>query len=116
MDLCNVPKLDPIPVVFMDRADIVKMREWATEHGQCVRQLTVRQQTTKFSAGALPLTTYSVELRQDPLTRMWRRKLRKNMIPIPTYHYLVTRPKKMRMIDMLHGSCKLEGIIVQRIS
>lgn len=43
------------------------MREWAREHGQCVRQLTVRQQTTKFSAGTLPLTAYSVELRQDPL-------------------------------------------------
>ena len=47
MDLCNVLKLDPIPVVSMDRADIVKMRE--------------------FSAGTLPLTAYSVELRQDPL-------------------------------------------------
>ena len=67
MDLCNIPKLNPIPVVFMDRADIVKMKEWAREHGQCVRQLTVRQQTTKFSAGTLPLTAYSVELRQDPL-------------------------------------------------
>ncbi|KAJ7372883.1 hypothetical protein OS493_016810 [Desmophyllum pertusum] len=51
----------------MDRADIVKMREWAREHGQCVRQRTVRQQTTKLSAGTLPLTAYSVELRQDPL-------------------------------------------------
>lgn len=67
MDLCNIPKLNPIPVVSMDRADIVKMREWAREHGQCVRQRTVRQQTTKFSAGTLPLTAYSVELRQDPL-------------------------------------------------
>lgn len=45
----------------------MKMREWAREHGQCVRQRTVRQQTTKFSAGTLPLTAYSVELRQDPL-------------------------------------------------
>ena len=67
MDLCNVPKLDPILVVSMDRADIVKMREWAREHGQCVRQLIVRQQTTKFSAGTLPLTAHSEELRQDPL-------------------------------------------------
>jgi len=51
----------------MDRADIVKMREWATEHRQCVRQLTVRQQTTKFSAGTLPMSTYSVQLQEDPL-------------------------------------------------
>ena len=33
-----------------------KMREWASEHGQCVRQLTVRQQTTKFSAGILSMS------------------------------------------------------------
>ena len=51
----------------MDRDNIVKMREWAREHRLCVRQLTVRQQTTKFSAGTLPLTAYSVKLRQDPL-------------------------------------------------
>ena len=61
-DLGDVPKLNPIPVVSMVRDNIVKMRKWAREHGQCVRQLTVRQQTTKFSAGALPLTAYSVKL------------------------------------------------------
>ena len=68
MDLGDVPKLNPTPVVSMDRDNIVKMREWAREHGQCVRQLTVRQQTSKFSAGTLPLTAYSVKLWQDPLT------------------------------------------------
>ena len=66
MDLSDVPKLNPISVVSMDRNNIVKMREWA-KNGQCVQQLTVRQQTTKFSAGTLPLTAYSVKLRQDPL-------------------------------------------------
>ena len=67
MDLSSIPKLNPIPTVFMDRADIVKMRDWASEHGQCVRQLTVRQQTTKFSAGTLPMSAYSVQLQEDPL-------------------------------------------------
>jgi len=43
------------------------MRECAREHGQCVRQLTVWQQTTKFSAGTLPLTACSVKLQKDPL-------------------------------------------------
>ena len=67
MDLGDVPKLNPIPVISMDRDNVVKMREWSREHGQCIRQLTVRQQTAKFSAGTLPLTAYSVKLRRDPL-------------------------------------------------
>lgn len=67
MELGNVPELNPIPVVSMDRDNVVKMRGWAREHGQCVWQLTVKQRTTKFSAGTLPLSAYSVKLRQDPL-------------------------------------------------
>lgn len=34
------------------------MREWAAQHGKCVRQRTVRQETTKFKAGTLPLNMY----------------------------------------------------------
>ena len=49
-------KINPIPVVSMDKMNIAKMREWVSEHGQCVRQLCVRQQTTKFSAGTLPMS------------------------------------------------------------
>ena len=49
-------KLNPIPVVSMDKMNIAKMRESVSEHGQCVRQLCVRQQTTKFSAGTLPMS------------------------------------------------------------
>ncbi|KAL9958466.1 hypothetical protein ACROYT_G035481, partial [Oculina patagonica] len=41
--------------------------KWASEHGQCVRQLTVRQQSTKFSAGTLPMSAYGLNLPQDPL-------------------------------------------------
>ena len=39
-----------------DKRNIAKMGEWASEHEQCVRQLTVRQQTIKFSAGTLPMS------------------------------------------------------------
>ena len=67
MDLSTIAKLTPIPVVPMDKVNIAKMREWASEHGQCVRQLTVRQQTTKFSAGTLPMSAYGLNLPQDPL-------------------------------------------------
>ena len=34
------------------------MRQWAKDHGKCVRQLTVLQETTKFKAGTLPLNMY----------------------------------------------------------
>ena len=35
------------------------MREWAVQHGKCVRKRTVRQKTTKsVKAGTLPLNMY----------------------------------------------------------
>ena len=36
-----------------------EMLEWANEHGRCVRQRSVRQETTKFKAGTLPLNMYA---------------------------------------------------------
>ena len=34
------------------------MRNWAHENGKSVRQRTVRQETTKYKAGTLPLNMY----------------------------------------------------------
>ena len=34
------------------------MKEWAVQHGKSVRQLTVRQETTEFKAGTLPINMY----------------------------------------------------------
>ena len=34
------------------------MREWAVQHGKCVRQRTMRQETTKFKVGTMPLNIY----------------------------------------------------------
>ena len=34
------------------------MREWARDNGKSVRQRTVRQGTTKYKAGTLPLNMY----------------------------------------------------------
>ena len=42
MDLSVIAQLNPIPVVPMDKTNLAKMREWASEHVQRVRQLTVR--------------------------------------------------------------------------
>ena len=37
------------------------MREWARENGKCVRQRTIRQETTKYKAGTLPLNMYATK-------------------------------------------------------
>ena len=42
----------------MCSADQDLMRNWANTHGKCVRQRTVRQETTKYKAGTLPLNMY----------------------------------------------------------
>ena len=34
------------------------MREWARDNGKSVHQRTVRQETTKYKAGTLPLNMY----------------------------------------------------------
>ena len=41
---------------------IIYMRQWASEHGKAVRQLSVRQNNTKHAAGTLPLNMYRKEL------------------------------------------------------
>ena len=56
LDLSSIAKLNPISVMPMDKRNIAKMREWASEHEQCVRQLTFRQQTIKFSASTFPMS------------------------------------------------------------
>ena len=62
----------------MNKTNLAKMEERASKHGQCVRQLTVRQQTTQFSAGTLPM--YCQPMGYKPTTRlglstvMWKKK------------------------------------------
>ena len=34
------------------------VRYWANTHSKCVRQRTVRQETTKYKVGTLPLNMY----------------------------------------------------------
>lgn len=35
-----------------------QMREWASDNGRAIRQRSVRQETTKFKGGTLPLNMY----------------------------------------------------------
>ena len=53
--LRDIPKIKPLPVRDMSKQDQDYMRQWASEHGKAVRQLSVRQNNTKHAAGTLPL-------------------------------------------------------------
>ena len=51
ISLRDIPKMSPMPPKEMSQADHTLMREWAQEHGEAVRQLTLTQCTTKHNAG-----------------------------------------------------------------
>jgi hypothetical protein len=42
----------------MQKDDVKLLYEWADTHGKCVRQRTVRQETTSYKCGTLPLNMY----------------------------------------------------------
>ena len=52
------PRITQQNLPVMSSADQDLMRNWANTHGKCVRQRTVRQETTKYKAGTLPLNMY----------------------------------------------------------
>ena len=56
----DIPFLPPLPTVLMNDEDQERMREWARNNEKSVRQRTVRQETTKYKAGTLPLNMYSI--------------------------------------------------------
>ena len=53
---------DDFPI--MSSADHDLIRNWAKSHGKCVRQRTVRQETTKYRAGTLPLNMYQTAVQR----------------------------------------------------
>ena len=58
MHLSEFPKMRQQSHPSMSKSDQELMRSWARDNGKCVRQRTVRQETTKFKAGTLPLNMY----------------------------------------------------------
>ena len=60
----DIPFLPPLPTVQMNDENQEYMREWARDNGKSVRQRTVRQETTKYKAGTLPLNMYE---RRQPI-------------------------------------------------
>ena len=60
--LRDIKTIKRLPVQTMSKQDQETMRQWASEHGKAVRQLSVRQNNTKHAAGTLPLNMYRKEL------------------------------------------------------
>lgn len=57
----NIPLLSPLPAVAMSDVHQDFMREWARNNGKTMWQKTVRQETTKYKSGTLPLNMYQTE-------------------------------------------------------
>ena len=57
----NIPLLPPLPAVSMSDVHQDFLTEWARNNGKTVRQRTVRQETTKYESGTLPLNMYQTE-------------------------------------------------------
>ena len=49
----------------LNNSEQVLMREWAANYGKAVRQRTVRQETTMFKAGTLPLNMYATSVPEN---------------------------------------------------
>ena len=58
----DIPLLPPLPAVSMSNGQQHFMREWEERNnGKTLRQRTVRQETTKYKSGTLPLNMYQNE-------------------------------------------------------
>ena len=57
------------PTRKLNNSDQVLMRERAANYGKAVRQRTVRQETTMFKAGTLPLNMYATSVPQNEKVR-----------------------------------------------
>jgi hypothetical protein len=60
----DIPKLEPLPVLYMEKEKKDALREWALAFGKTVKQRNVRQETCSYKAGTMPL--YAYEKPQQP--------------------------------------------------
>ncbi|CAC5396111.1 unnamed protein product [Mytilus coruscus] len=59
MQLTDMPSVRPLsPIIALAAYEQATTKNWVNDFGKCVRQRTVRQETTKFKAGTLPLNMY----------------------------------------------------------
>ena len=58
IDWKDLSRMEPLKSPLMSPEGKELMRKWARDHGKCVKQRTVRQETTKYKAGTLPLNMY----------------------------------------------------------
>ncbi|KAI8503595.1 hypothetical protein Bbelb_185660 [Branchiostoma belcheri] len=62
LPLSQFPMLRPLKPKKMRKQDESAMKCWAAEYGKVVRQRTVRQETTMYKAGTLPLNLYTQQM------------------------------------------------------
>jgi len=72
----QITPLNPLPRMShlkptrkLNNGEQVLTREWAANYGKAVRQRTVRQETTMFKAGTLPLNMYATSVPQNEKVR-----------------------------------------------
>ncbi|CAC5360806.1 unnamed protein product [Mytilus coruscus] len=59
MQLTDMPSMRHLsPIRTLTTYEQATMKNWVNDFGKCVRQRTVRQETTKFKVGTLPLNMY----------------------------------------------------------
>ena len=59
LQFSNIPKIPKISTVKMSNENQRLLRDWRDNYGQPVRQVTVRNQSTKDNVGTLPLYSYT---------------------------------------------------------
>ena len=67
MKWAEVPKIERIESVHLDQADKDIMNNWRNSFVQSVRQITIRQQSTKSKCGTLPLYVYGSDMSMPKL-------------------------------------------------
>ena len=72
----QITSLNPLPRMShlkptrkLNNGEQVLTRGWAANYGKAVRQRTVRQETTMFKAGTLPLNMYATSVPQNEKVR-----------------------------------------------
>ena len=74
----------------MSSANQDLMRNWANTHGKCVTQRTVRQETTKYKAGTLPMNIYQTAVHRGE--RLY------------SLHYLIFQSKRKEKARLHRGT------------
>ena len=54
----DIPRLDPLPTVHIEKEAKERLRDWANTFGKAVKQCSVRKETCSYKCGTLALYAY----------------------------------------------------------